>query len=71
MKTWQGKKSFGENAKEEPEITSRLSAAEIDRLCSDEPHFLHVNETRSPSVARRPRRFEEVGVRKSRKASVR
>ena len=45
MKTWQGKRSFAENAKEEPEITSRLSAAEIDRLCSDGSHFRHVDET--------------------------
>ncbi len=45
MKTWQGKKTFAENVKEEPEIASHLSAAEIDRLCLDEPHFRHVDET--------------------------
>ncbi len=45
MKTWQGTKSFAENAKAESEITSRLGAAEIDELCSDEPHYRHVDET--------------------------
>src|SRR3984893_8117440 len=45
MKTWKGEGSFAENAKNEPEITSRLSAAEIDRLCSLEIHFQHVDAT--------------------------
>jgi adenylosuccinate lyase len=45
MKTWQGDRSFAENAKAEPEISARLSPAEIDRLCSLEVHFAHVDET--------------------------
>ena len=45
MKTWQGNASFSENAKTEAEITSKLSAAEIDRLCSLDTHFRHVDET--------------------------
>jgi adenylosuccinate lyase len=45
MKTWKGEGTFAENAKREPEITSRLSAAEIDRLCSLEIHFQHVDAT--------------------------
>ncbi len=45
MKTWKGEGPFAENAKREPEIMSRLSAAEIDRLCSLELHFQHVDAT--------------------------
>jgi len=45
MKTWKGEGTFAENAKREPEITSRLSAAEIDRLCSLDVHFQHVDAT--------------------------
>jgi len=45
MKTWKGEGTFAENAKREPEIASRLSSAEIDRLCSLEMHFAHVDET--------------------------
>jgi len=45
MKTWKGEGSFAENAKREPEITSRLSAAEIDRLCSLDVHFQHIDAT--------------------------
>jgi adenylosuccinate lyase len=45
MKTWKGEGSFAENAKEEPEISSKLSAKEIDRLCSLEIHFAHVDQT--------------------------
>jgi adenylosuccinate lyase len=45
MKTWKGEGSFAENAKREPEITSRLSAAEIDRLCSSDVHFQHIDAT--------------------------
>jgi len=44
VKTWKGEGSFAENAKREPEITAKLSAAEIDRLCSLETHFRHVDE---------------------------
>ncbi len=45
MKTWKGDGTFAENAKREPEITSRLSASEIDRLCSLDIHFKHVDAT--------------------------
>ena len=45
MKTWKGTGSFAENAKEEPEITSRLSESEIDALCSLDVHLRHVDET--------------------------
>ena len=45
MKTWKGEGTFAENAKSEPEIASRLSAAEIDRLCSLDIHFEHVDAT--------------------------
>ena len=45
MKTWQGGKSFAENAKAEPEITALIPASEIDSLCSLETHFRHVDST--------------------------
>jgi len=45
MKTWKGDGTFAENAKREPEITSRLSVSEIDRLCSLDIHFKHVDAT--------------------------
>jgi adenylosuccinate lyase len=45
MKTWNGEGSFAENAKREPEITVKLSENEIDRLCSLDRHFAHVDET--------------------------
>ncbi|MEO6507683.1 MAG: adenylosuccinate lyase [Chthoniobacterales bacterium] len=45
MKTWQGDESFAENAKAEPEITALLAPHEIDRLCSLDVHFRHVDET--------------------------
>ena len=45
LRTWQGQQSFAENAKREPEISARLSAAEIDALCSLEIHFRHLDET--------------------------
>ena len=45
MQTWKGDQSFAANAKEEPGITSLLSAAEIDALCSLDVHFRHVDET--------------------------
>ena len=45
MMSWKGEGSFADNAKKEPEITSKLSAAEIDRLCSLDPHLRHVDET--------------------------
>jgi adenylosuccinate lyase len=45
MKTWKREGTFAENAKREPEIASRLSAAEIDRLCSLDIHFQHIDAT--------------------------
>ena len=45
MKTWKGEGTFAENAKREPEIAARLSPAEIDRLCSLDIHFKHVDAT--------------------------
>jgi len=45
MKTWKGEGTFAENAKREPEIASRLSAPEIDRLCSLDVHFQHIDAT--------------------------
>jgi adenylosuccinate lyase len=45
MKTWKGEGTFAENAKCEPEIASRLSVAEIDRLCSLDIHFQHIDAT--------------------------
>src|SRR5438094_9477987 len=45
MKTWKGEGTFVENAKREPEIVAKLSPAEIDRLCSLDIHFNHVDAT--------------------------
>src|SRR4029450_3018254 len=45
MKTWKGEGTFAENAKREPEIAAKLSAVEIDRLCSLDIHFKHVDAT--------------------------
>ena len=45
MKTWKGEGTFAENVKREPEITAKLSATEIDRLCSLDVHFQHVDAT--------------------------
>ena len=45
MKTWKGSESFGQNAKQEPEIIARLSEKEIDALCSLDVHLRHVDET--------------------------
>jgi adenylosuccinate lyase len=45
MKTWKGGGTLVENAKKEKEITDRLTAAEIDRLCSIETHFKHIDAT--------------------------
>jgi hypothetical protein len=45
MKTWQGTALLQENLAAEPEITAHLSREEIDRLCSLEIHFAHVDET--------------------------
>src|SRR5881394_3030248 len=45
MKTWKGDGTFAENAKGEPEIAARLSPEEIDRLCSLDIHFKHLDPT--------------------------
>jgi adenylosuccinate lyase len=45
MKTWKGEGSFAENVKAEPPINAKLSAKEIDRLCSLDIHLRHVDET--------------------------
>jgi adenylosuccinate lyase len=45
MKTWKGDQSFAENARQEPEITARLSESEIDDLCSLDVHLRYVDET--------------------------
>src|SRR4051812_11525490 len=45
MKTWKGEGTFAENAKREPEIASRLLPEQIDRLCSLDIHFKHVDAT--------------------------
>src|SRR6266700_3956701 len=45
MKTWKDDGTFAENAKREPEITSKLSASEVDRLCSLDIHFKHIDAT--------------------------
>ena len=45
MKTWEGERSFAENVKAEPAITTKLSAKQIDQLCSLENHFRHLDET--------------------------
>jgi len=45
MQTWQGDKSFAENAKEEAEITALVPPAEIDALCSLDVHLRHIDAT--------------------------
>src|SRR5881394_1166167 len=45
MQTWKGEGTFAENVKREPEITAKLSETEIDRLCSLDFHFQHVDAT--------------------------
>src|SRR5437764_3242431 len=45
MKTWQGERLFAENVKAESAIASKLSAKQIDELCSLDNHFRHVDET--------------------------
>jgi len=45
MKTWKGEGTFAENAKCEPEIAAKLSAADVDRFCSLDIHFKHVDAT--------------------------
>jgi adenylosuccinate lyase len=43
MATWQGEKSLQENLAAEPEIAKVLTREEIDKLCSLDIHFQHVN----------------------------
>jgi adenylosuccinate lyase len=45
MKTWQGDASLQENLAEESEVTALLELSEIQRLCSLDVHFAHVDET--------------------------
>jgi adenylosuccinate lyase len=45
MATWQGEKSLQENLAAEPDVAKHLTLADIDRLCSLEIHFAHVDET--------------------------
>jgi adenylosuccinate lyase len=45
MKTSKGEGSFADNVKAESAISAKLSAKEIDRLCSLDRHFAHVDET--------------------------
>jgi len=45
METWKSGGSFVQNVKAEPAISAKLSAEEIDRLCSVDVHFKHVDET--------------------------
>ena len=45
MKTWQGAVSLQENLATEPQIAALLSRAEIDKLCSLDIHFQHVDAT--------------------------
>jgi adenylosuccinate lyase len=45
MKTWKGEGTFFDNVKREPEIAAKLSPQEIERLCSLDIHFEHVDET--------------------------
>ncbi len=45
MKTWQGDISLQANLAAEPDVATVLTRDEIDRLCSLEIHFQHVEET--------------------------
>jgi len=45
MKTWKGEGTFAENVKREPEITAKLSKAQIDELCSLDTHFKYIDAT--------------------------
>jgi adenylosuccinate lyase len=45
MATWKGERSLQENLAAEPDVAKHLSRADIDRLCSMEIHFAHVDET--------------------------
>ena len=45
MKTWRGDEPLAENLRAEPAVAEVLTGAEIDRLCSLEPHLRHVDAT--------------------------
>lgn len=45
MKTWQGAVSLQESLEAEPQIAALLTRAEIDKLCSLDIHFQHVDAT--------------------------
>jgi adenylosuccinate lyase len=45
MKTWQGEVSLQENLAAEPEIAAVLGREDIDRLCSIDHHFRHIDAT--------------------------
>jgi len=45
MATWQGRQSLQENLAAESEVAAHLTTDEIERLCSLEIHFAHVDET--------------------------
>jgi len=45
MATWQGTSDFLTEVKKVPEITSVISSEELERLCSLDHHFRHVNDT--------------------------
>jgi adenylosuccinate lyase len=45
MRTWQGEVSLQENLAAEPDVSRVLSRMDIERLCSLEIHFQHVDST--------------------------
>ncbi len=45
MATWQGNISLQENLAAEPDVAKHLTRADIDRLCSLDIHFAHVDDT--------------------------
>ncbi len=45
MKTWQGEVSLQDNLEAEPNIAAVIPREEIDRLCSLDIHFAHIDET--------------------------
>ena len=45
MRTWEGDRSLQENLADEPEITAQLSREEIEKLCSLDIHFRHIDAT--------------------------
>src|SRR5438067_7853080 len=45
MRTWEGERSLQDNLADEPEIARVLSREEIEKLCSLEIHFRHIDDT--------------------------